>query len=230
MREIDRLMVEEFHITLIQMMENAGRNLASLARSRFFDGNPLDKNVVILAGSGGNGAGGMVCARFLHNWGANVRVVITKPFSQLLGVPKHQLDILRRMNITIIVSDEDLELKGSFDLIIDSIIGYSLKGAPKGEPARLIRWVNKQTIPVLALDVPSGIDSTTGTVYDPAIQATATMTLALPKEGLKAETAIPYVGALYLADICVPPELYTRIPISLKIGFLFVKETIIKLD
>lgn len=229
MREIDRLMVEECHIELIQMMENAGRNLARLARSRFLKGDPVGKIVLILAGSGGNGGGGLVCARFLHNWGAKVRVVVTKPFSKLKGVPKHQLDILMRMNISILVSDEKLTLQDSFDLIIDSLIGYSLRGAPRDEAARLIKWTNEQKVPVLSLDIPSGIDPTTGIIYDPTVKATATMTLALPKEGLNSEVAVLHVGELYLADISVPPELYSRNPINLKINFIFAKDEIIRL-
>ena len=69
---------------------------------------------------------------------------------------------------------------GTPGLIVDGLIGYRLKGAPHGAVADLIRWANAQPAPILALDVPSGIDTTNGTVFDPAIQATATMTLALP--------------------------------------------------
>jgi len=79
MRLVDRVMVEKYHIELIQMMENAGRNLAHLARSRFLNGDPRGRIVIVLAGSGGNGGGGFVCARRLENWGANVHVVTTKP-------------------------------------------------------------------------------------------------------------------------------------------------------
>jgi len=69
MIEVDRAMIEDFKIELIQMMENAGRNLASLARERFLDGDPIGKRVVVLAGTGGNGGGALVAARRLHNWG-----------------------------------------------------------------------------------------------------------------------------------------------------------------
>jgi YjeF-related protein N-terminus len=77
MIEVDRAMIQEMRIELIQMMENAGRNLAHLARVRFFDGNPAGKHVVVLAGTGGNGGGALVCARRLHTWGALVQVVVT---------------------------------------------------------------------------------------------------------------------------------------------------------
>jgi NAD(P)H-hydrate epimerase len=66
MVEVDRAMIEDYHIGLVQMMENAGRNLAHLARVRFLESNPSGKPVVVLAGTGGNGGGALVCARRLH--------------------------------------------------------------------------------------------------------------------------------------------------------------------
>ena len=72
MREVDRAMIEDYGISLVQMMENAGRNLAQLARQRFLDGDPRGRRVLVLAGTGGNGGGGLVCARRLRNWGAEV--------------------------------------------------------------------------------------------------------------------------------------------------------------
>ncbi|MBN1967580.1 MAG: hypothetical protein JW910_23190, partial [Anaerolineae bacterium] len=77
MAEVDRAMIEDYRITLVQMMENAGRNLAHLARGCFLDGDPRGTAVVVLAGTGGNGGGALVCARRLHNYGAAVRVLIT---------------------------------------------------------------------------------------------------------------------------------------------------------
>ena len=115
------------------------------------------------------------------------------------------------------------------DLIVDGIIGYSLSGAPRGAAADLIHWANDQDRPTLALDVPSGLDATTGTAYVPCVRAAATMTLALPKEGLRAEGAEQYVGELYLADISVPPALYAAPPLSLKVGPLFAEEDVIRL-
>ena len=91
MIEVDRLMVDHFGIELIQMMENAGRHLAELARDRFLGNDPRDKKVLILAGSGGNGGGAMACARNLHNWGAGVQLYLTKPPDQLIGTISHQI-------------------------------------------------------------------------------------------------------------------------------------------
>lgn len=110
-------------------------------------------------------------------------------------------------------------------LILDSIIGYSLSGSPRGAAAQLIEWANRQPAPVLALDTPSGLDVTSGTAHDPTIRATATLTLALPKQGLLTPEAKKFVGELYLADISVPPELYARMGIP--VPPLFVEREII---
>lgn len=221
MVDVDRLMVEEYGIHLIQMMENAGRHLAQLARNRFLDGNANGKHVVVLAGSGGNGGGAMVCARYLHNWGAEVIVVLTREVKDLSGTIKHQGEILQRMDMEI-GSIEDIKEKPQGDLIVDGIIGYSLQGAPQGEAAEMIRWANERKTPILALDLPSGLNASTGEALEPTIRAAATMTLALPKEGLRG-AGKKVVGELYLADIGVPPELYALEPLNMDIGPLFAK-------
>ena len=105
MIEVDRAMMEDFKIELIQMMENAGRNLAHLARERFFEGDARGKRVVVLAGTGGNGGGALVCARRLSNYGAQVRVFVTKPDSDFTPIPAHQLEILRRMKVPVAGAD-----------------------------------------------------------------------------------------------------------------------------
>ncbi len=228
MIEVDRAMMEDYRIDLIQMMENAGRNLAHLARARFLNGDPRSQKVVVLAGTGGNGGGALVCARRLHNYGADVRVYITKPDADFAAVPGHQLDILRRMQVPV-------ALAGAIDgteapaLTIDGIIGYSLQGNPRGAAATLIQWANDQATPVLALDAPSGLDTITGKVYEPAIQATATMTLALPKAGLLADAAVSCVGELYLADISVPPSLYASPALQITVGPIFATSDIVRL-
>jgi NAD(P)H-hydrate epimerase len=227
MIEVDRAMIEDYRIELIQMMENAGRNLAALSRARFLGGDPVGKRVVVLAGTGGNGGGAMVCARRLSNWGAQVSLALTKEPAAFKGVPGHQLDILRRMGF-VPLSAEALAALPAADLVVDGVIGYSLAGAPSGKAAELIRWANQQAAPILSLDTPSGLDTSTGTRYEPAIQAAATMTLALPKEGLRSETGRVLVGELYLADISVPPGLYASPALGLSVGPLFAKEDIVR--
>lgn len=229
MVEVDRAMIEDYRIDLVRMMENAGRTLAQLARGRFFDGDPRNRQVVVLAGTGGNGGGALVCARRLHNWGAQVRVLVTKSAEHFTPVPGEQLAILQQMGVAIDVVDDAVSLDDPVDLIVDGVIGYSLKGAPRGASKVLIEWANDNPAPVLSLDVPSGIDTATGTVYDPAIQATATMTLALPKVGLRGEGVEAHVGELYLADISVPPGLYASPALGLDVGPIFAQSDVVQL-
>ena len=228
MREVDRAMEEDYGISLVQMMENAGRNLAHLARLRFLDGDPGGKRVVVLAGRGGNGGGAMVCARRLHGYGADVSVVTTAPDERVEGVPGRQLAILRRLNLDIAMAHPAVS-EPRPDLVIDGVIGYSLRGAPREPAASMIRWANEVDAPALALDAPSGLDTTSGAIYEPEIQADATMTLALPKQGLQAAEARQLVGELYLADIGVPPELYAQPGLGLEVGPIFGGNDIVRL-
>ena len=249
MREVDRAMVEDLGIQLLQMMEHAGRGLATVARSRFFAGDPRGGRVLVLAGSGGNGGGGLVAARWLHNWGATVQVRMTAPARRMGEVPRDQLQVLQRMGVDVSevvdataepVAEPHQHFRPNVavaqppplppaDLVLDAIIGYSLRGAPSGAAARAIRAANHHPAPVLALDAPSGVDSTTGAVHEPAIRAAATFTLALPKVGFKQDAARRAVGELYLGDIGVPPELYARPPLKLTVGPIFAQSGTVRL-
>jgi NAD(P)H-hydrate epimerase len=224
---VDRLMEDVYGIQLIQMMENAGRLLAELSRRRFLGGDPLDKKIIILAGSGGNGGGAMVAARNLHNWGSQVRLFLTRDLEELKGTILHQAQLLNNIGVPVDSTGlpaEDLNP----DLIIDGVIGYSLRGAPRGRAGELISWANQQPSSLLALDLPSGLDATSGETQTPCIEATATLTLALPKTGLL-QPQQPVVGELYLADIGVPPELYAHPELNLAVGPIFQQEQIIRL-
>jgi NAD(P)H-hydrate epimerase len=229
MVEVDRLMIEDLGVELIQMMENAGRNLAVLARDRFIGGDATGKTVVVLAGAGGNGGGALVCARRLVGWSVTVEVVLSRTDEAFASVPGHQLSILRTMGVPCHVGKE-IDALSSVDLVVDGLIGYSLQGAPRGGVADLIRWANQQDSPVLSLDVPSGIDAGSGQVFDPATRSTATLTLALPKVGLRATDAVDLVGELYLADIGVPPSLYSSPSLALPpVGPIFATGDIVRL-
>jgi NAD(P)H-hydrate epimerase len=229
MVEVDRAMIEDLGIELIQMMENAGRALAHLARERFLNRDPTGKKVTVLAGTGGNGGGALVCARRMVGWGAEVELVLSRPDDAFDDVPGHQLANLRKMGVPCIVAG-DWDAAESTDLVIDGLIGYSLGGAPRGAAADLIRWANAQGSPVLSLDVPSGVDAGSGKVFDPAVRATATLTLALPKTGLRSPDAEGCVGELYLADIGVPPSLYASPSLGLEVSSrLFATGDIVRL-
>lgn len=220
MAEVDRLMIEEYGILLIQMMENAGRNLAEQAR-RMLGGNLLDREIVILCGAGNNGGGGMVAARHLHNRGARVQAKLVADPATLKDIPAHQWRILRALGVAA-VADPVLD---SAALVIDAMIGYGLTGDPRGPVAEWIRKVNAAQRPTLALDTPSGLDTTTGIPGTPCIRAAATLTLALPKVGLLSQAADPVVGDLYLADISVPPALYACL--GLQVAPIFTTDTLI---
>lgn len=227
MREVDYLMTEKYGIRLLQMMENAGRNLAELAR-KLLGNSVQDRRVIVAVGQGNNGGGGMVAARHLYNWGA--RVVVAVESELLAGAPALQWKILKALPIEKRIGGADLRVlvDGEADLIIDALIGYGLSENPRGFTASLIRIINTLPLPVVSLDVPSGLDATTGVIYEPCIRATATMTLALPKTGLVQPEVRHVVGDLYLADIGVPDVVYRDI--GVEVGAIFTHETLIRLE
>ena len=151
MIEVDRIMIDELGIDLVRMMENAGRNLAQLVLDQF-----APDRVCVLAGSGGNGGGGLVAARHLANRGVEVSVSLGTDADRLTEVPAQQLSILRRMNVPISDEPEDAAV------VIDALIGYSLRGAPRGRIGELIDWLGAVDSTVVSLDTPSGLDVTDG--------------------------------------------------------------------
>lgn len=213
MRDVDRVMVEELHIELVQMMENAGHNLAHLTIRLFGPSSAL-----VLAGRAGNGGGGLVAARHLANRGVRVAVALSHEETEMAPVPAHQLDIVGRMGIPV------LEEPRPAEVVIDALIGYGLRGDPRGRTASLIEWANGQVSPIIALDSPSGLDVTTGRAASPCVRASATLTLALPKVGLL--RAPERVGRLFVADISVPPSVYERFDIS--VPALFARSPIVE--
>ena len=220
MRKVDDLMINKYGIELIQMMENAGANLAELAINlmKKSSDNNNSRNVVVACGLGNNGGGGMVAARHLSNHGFNVTVVLTGAESKLKSIPLKQWNILKKLPVGMIIanSSDTLGVFNEADIIIDAIIGYGMYGELKGIPAHVIHEIlNTQNQNVLSLDAPSGLNTTTGDFNEElCIKAFATMTLALPKTGLVQENAKECFGTLYLADISVPPNLLEDIGLS----------------
>ncbi len=207
MLEVDRIAIEETGPNLYQMMENAGRNLA-LAALDMLGGRHHKSVVTILAGTGGNGGGGITAGRHLMNHGTEDVVLHVTNSEALSEVAAQQLRIFRSAGGDVVADDvAPAEVFGTGDLIIDAIIGYSLRGAPRGRARQMIEWANSVDVPILSLDMPSGIDSTTGEATGTAVAATTTMTLAAPKHGLCA----PQAGELELADIGIPREVYRRL-------------------
>jgi len=206
MAEADRASIEEFGIDVLSLMENAGWGVASLAR-RLLGGSVSGRKVCCLVGTGNNGGDGLVAARHLHNWGARLQVVLGGERRELRDVPARQLAIVDRMGIPI--EGPGRELAGQ-DLIVDSLLGYGSRGNPREPVAGLIRKANGSKVPVLAVDIPSGLDATTGAAGDPCIVAKATVTFGLPKTGFLGAEARRFVGELYLADISMPEAVYRR--------------------
>ncbi len=206
MREVDRIAIEETGPNLFQMMENAGRNLALLAME-ILGKDWQQSKIVVLAGSGGNGGGGICAARHLANRGTDVTLCLAAP-DRLGEVPAFQHQIFQG------TSGKEVDAKDlgqvAPDFILDALIGYSLRAAPRGVAAELIRWANGTKAPILSLDVPSGVDSTTGQADGDFIKPRWTMTLALPKTGLLPEKT----GKLFLADIGIPEETYRRMGLA----------------
>jgi NAD(P)H-hydrate epimerase len=205
MREVDRIAVEEFGLGILQMMENAGRNLAQNVLD-MLDGDR--REVTVLAGSGGNGGGALCCARHLHNRGYSVSVVLDRAADALAGAARKQLEILAAIVLEPLDLSQAEEAVWRSEIVVDGLIGYGLRGAPQGRTAELIEICLQNAARVLSLDVPSGLNATTGETPGLAIRPDRTLTLALPKTGLQ---GVP--GDLYLADIGIPPEVYHRLGI-----------------
>lgn len=216
MAEIDRITTDDLHIPVDVLMENASRQIAAAARA-FLGGSVAGRRVIGLVGTGNNGGDAAGALRHLLNWGARVTVECTGTQDRMRDTTQRQLmRILASTAEIAIVHDasregfRDLEA----DLLIDGFLGYSAHGAPREPIAALIAAVNASQIPILAVDLPSGIDPDTSAVPGAAIRAAATVTLALPKRGLLAPESHEQVGELLLADIAIPHAAFERIGVN----------------
>ncbi len=202
---MDNAAIDEFGMDAASLMEKAGMATAAVAR-HILGGKPANEKVCCIVGKGNNGGDGLVAARHLSNWGAEVTVILAQEKKDLHETPARQLAVVERIGID--VRDGDSEFASG--LIVDALLGYGAKGNPRGQVASLIRRANESQIPVLAVDIPSGLDATTGTPNEPCMRATATVTFGLPKTGFLNPLAREFVGELYLADISIPRKLYER--------------------
>lgn len=223
MAELDRLMVEEFGIDIVVMMEHAGFDVATLAYRML----NKEGNVAVLVGHGNNGGDGLCAARHLLNNGHSVSIYSASPKEKFAEEPLRQLNIMEKLDVDIRYVGETDEIGfGSMDLIIDSLLGYNLSGDPKGAFAHLIRKANESKKKILAVDLPSGLDADTGVPGKPCIKATCTLTLGYSKVGLLNEIAKGYVGEVYLGYISIPDKLYEKLGLT-KINFK--KSSVVKL-
>ena len=206
MAELDRSAIEDFGIEELVLMENAGLAVANVAR-RLLGGDAIGKKLGVLVGKGNNGGAGLGAARHLQNWGAQVNLILAGDRGDLRDLPAKHLEVAEKTGAR--VAGPDPGLRG-VDLAVDALLGYNLRGSPKEPLAGLIRRANASGVRILAVDIPSGLDATTGEPGDSCIVADTTVTLGLPKMGFLNPAARRYVGRLCLADISFPPRLYAR--------------------
>ncbi len=188
-------------------------------------GDVSNRQVLILAGPGGNGGGGLAAARRLHVWGATATVVLASEPEKLAPVTRHQLKALQAASVPVHQPQGGLP---PHHIILDALLGYSLQGAPRPPIDHLLREANGSPAPMLSLDLPTGLDPDSGSPAEPTARANATMTLGLPKTGLFAEAAANYVGDVWLADISLPPALYEQLGIHVPSN-LFAKDDLIQI-
>lgn len=203
MRAVDRIAVEEVGLQLLQMMENAGRGLATIIRDR------QPERVIVVAGNGGNGGGGLACARHLANHDVEVSVVLDRQSGELTGAAATQFGILDAMDVPITVASDESTEYATAPLVVDALVGYGLEGALRGTASSIVEDVNTADADVVSLDIPSGLDATTGERPGPAVTPDEVVTLALPKMGLVA-CACP----VRLLDIGIPAVVFDRVGVE----------------
>jgi len=201
MRAVDRVAVEEFGVALLQMMENAGRTLAWHVRD------VAKGPVTVLAGSGGNGGGGLCAARHLANRDVPVSVVLDRDHDDLAGAARTQYETLAAMDVPVEAGVDALSQRDP-ETVVDALVGYGLDGPLRGTAATLVEELASIDTSVVSLDVPSGLNATTGERAGAAVHPDRALTLALPKTGLIAVTA-----DLLLADIAFPAGVYESLDV-----------------
>ncbi len=189
-------------------MENAGRGIAQLAMDILED--VAGKRIIILCGPGNNGGDGYVVARHLLNHGALARTLVLAPEEKIKGDARTNLDILKNMEHPVKFVDEFLHLDEEPDLIIDAMLGTGVTGSLRGIFADAAKLLDQLRAPVLAVDIPTGVNADTGAVDGPAVQASYTATMALPKRGLLFSPGREYTGELYIIDIGMPPAVQVK--------------------
>ena len=212
-RELDRLAIEEYGIPGVVLMENAGRGAADAAKEML--GDPCDMRVVIFCGRGNNGGDGYVIARHLHNAGARAVLVLACETARIPGDGDAgvNLSIVRAMGIPLHVAAAEAGVqdaaglvKGA-DLVVDALLGTGLQGDVREPYLSLIRLINAADLPVLSVDIPSGLDANTGKVLRAAVRACRTATFVLPKQGFYRQEGPAHTGQVDVVDIGIPREL-----------------------
>ena len=216
MAEVDRV-ASELGIPVEALMASAGHQVARVVRL-WSGGRVSRRDVVAIAGTGNNGGDALVALRWLHGWGATVRGVLSGPADRLRPAAKRQHDALRAIGVELFDGAADPAAAGAAiercDVVLDGLLGYSARGAPRGAVAELIHATDGTRATIVAVDLPSGLDPDTGGAAGAVIRAGLTVTLALPKPGLLADDARHRVGTLILADIGIPSAAFARVGID----------------
>ncbi|MHB8917390.1 MAG: NAD(P)H-hydrate dehydratase [Desulfocucumaceae bacterium] len=208
MRDIDQRAMSEFKIPGLVLMENAGIRVAQAVLEKM--AGVQGKTVTIFAGKGNNGGDGLVAARHLFNTGADVKVLLMDSPEKITGDAGVNLDIWRRMGqkVYTVTQKDDFNAVRLFlvktDIIIDAIYGTGFRGPVKEYAGRIIEAINACEKPVVAVDIPSGVEADTGIVNGLCIRANLTVTFGLPKVGLLLEPGASFAGELRTVDISLP--------------------------
>jgi len=206
-RAVDAWAINEIGIPGVVLMENAGRSCAEFIRGKLADA--AKPKVCIFCGVGNNGGDGYVIARHLINVGFGVTVVVCGDRTKIKGDAKINLDILDRMGFSVDQlnpADDDVgarvkKFTAEADLIVDSIFGTGLSGQVRDDYRRLIESINASGCPVLAVDIPSGLDCDTGMPLGVAVKASWTVTFVAAKKGFTCAQAEKYAGEIFVASI-----------------------------
>jgi len=215
MAEIDRRTIEEAGIPGIVLMEKAGQGVVDQAVSML---GPEERNIMIICGGGNNGGDGFVAARILAHKGYLVHVFLIGDIPQE-GDAAVNFRVLGSMGLEVIsVRDQETLWhhirEREYHLIIDALLGTGLHGEVRGLAEETISFINSLEIPVLSVDIPSGIDSSSGRVLGQAVEATATVTFGLPKVGLQVYPGCIYTGQMEVIDIGIPRYILEEAPAS----------------
>jgi NAD(P)H-hydrate epimerase len=210
MREADRFTIEDLGIPSLVLMENAGRQVVAAIEAAYES--RLNGRVAVLCGRGNNGGDGFVVARTLLQRGIDAAVFVIGALSEIRGDAKTNLDLLGRLGMTVVeISDEQSwELHFSeisqCTLIVDAIFGTGLKTALGGMMETVVADVNASSIPIVSIDLPSGLSADTAHVIGDCIDASMTVTLAAPKLPLVLPPGEEHAGDVVIADIGIPLE------------------------
>ncbi|MBI2427910.1 MAG: NAD(P)H-hydrate dehydratase [Ignavibacteriales bacterium] len=203
MKSADEFAIRQMGILSLQLMENAGKRVVDVLRSRIK--NLSKKSAVILCGKGNNGGDGFVVARLLGELGTTVTVVLMEPGGELSPDAKSNLE---RLNHSIIQSFDRLKSRIGFkaDIIIDAMFGTSFKGELTGKNLGAVRWCNEQKGFKIAIDIPSGLNGETGEVVSESFRADLTVTFSNPKIGFYHHNAKDLTGEVVVTDIGLPSD------------------------